>query len=102
MAKALRLKNILSLAKFKKLKIVIYYYMKAMIILSKEETNSKIKKLEKTVLEILEEFNVVANGGAATELSFEVEMPDADLKKAVKSIESFAKKDGFVVEVLEE
>jgi hypothetical protein len=76
--------------------------MKAMIILSKEETNSKIKKLEKSVLQILEEFNVVANGGSAIELSFEVDMPDADLKKAVKSIEGFAKTDGFAVEVIEE
>jgi hypothetical protein len=76
--------------------------MKAMIILSKEETNSKIKKLEKNVLQILEEFNVVANGGAAIELSFEVDMPDADLKKAAKSIEGFAKTDGFAVEVIEE
>ncbi|MDD2678333.1 MAG: hypothetical protein PHT91_01535 [Candidatus Nanoarchaeia archaeon] len=76
--------------------------MKAMIILSKEESNSKVKKLEKTVLQILEEFNVVANGGSAVELSFEVDMPPADLKKAVKSIEGFAKKDGFEVEVLEE
>ena len=76
--------------------------MKAMIILSKEETNAKIKKLEKNVIQILEEFNTVANGGVATELSFEVDMPDADLKKAVKSIESFAKTDGFSVEVIEE
>jgi hypothetical protein len=76
--------------------------MKAMIILSKEETNSKVKKLEKNVIQILEEFNVVANGGAAIELSFEIEMPDADFKKALKSIESFAKTDGFTVEVIEE
>lgn len=76
--------------------------MKAMIILSKEETNSKVKKLEKNVLSILEEFNVVANGGSAIELSFEVDMPDSDLKKAVKSIESYAKPDGFDVEVIEE
>jgi hypothetical protein len=76
--------------------------MKAMIILSKEETNAKIKKLEKNVVQILEEFNVTANGGAATELCFDVEMPDAEFKKALKSIESFAKSDGFDVEVIEE
>ncbi|MFA5303885.1 MAG: hypothetical protein WC393_05140 [Candidatus Nanoarchaeia archaeon] len=76
--------------------------MKAMIILSKEETNSKIKKLEKNVIQILEEYNVVANGGSAVELSFEVDMPDSDFKKALKSIESFAKSDGFSVEVIEE
>ncbi|MDD4353725.1 MAG: hypothetical protein PHN56_04680 [Candidatus Nanoarchaeia archaeon] len=76
--------------------------MKAMIILSKEETNSKVKKLEKNIIQILEEYNVLANGGSAIELSFEVDMPDADFKKALKSIESFAKDDGFNVEVIEE
>jgi hypothetical protein len=76
--------------------------MKAMIILSKEEKSSKVKKLEKNVIQILQEFNVVANGGSAIELSFEVEMPDKDFKQAVKSIKSYAKSDGFTVEVLEE
>ena len=73
-----------------------------MIILSKEEINSKVKKLEKTVLDIFAEFGATPQGGAALELSFIVNMDDANLKKAVKAITPFAEKQGFKVEVMKE
>ena len=76
--------------------------MEAMIVLSKEETNAKVKKLEKTILQIFEEYNTVANGGAATELSFMVDMSEDDLKKVTKAITPFAEKEGFEVEVIKQ
>ena len=76
--------------------------VEAMIVLSKEETSSKIKKLEKTIIQLFQEFNVVPQGGAATEISFMVDMSEADLKKAAKAIEPYAKKDGFEVEIVKE
>lgn len=76
--------------------------MEAMIILSKEETNSKVKKLEKEILQIFQEFNVAPQGGAAVELSFMVDMNGKDLKKVAKIIEERAKPLGFECEVLEQ
>lgn len=76
--------------------------MEAMIVLSKEETSSKLKKLEKTIIQIFQEFNVTPTGGIATEMSFMVDMNEADLKKVVKIIEGFAQKAGFQVEVLKQ
>ncbi|MBN1923602.1 MAG: hypothetical protein JW791_02465 [Nanoarchaeota archaeon] len=76
--------------------------MEAMIVLSKEETNTKVKKLEKTLLQIFEEFSVVPQGGAATEISFMVDMNEADLKKITKIIEERAKPEGFDVEVIKQ
>ena len=76
--------------------------MEAMIILSKEENSPKVKKLEKTLLQIFEEFNVVPQGGAAVEISFLVDMPEAELKKITKIIEERAKPEGFEVEVIKQ
>jgi hypothetical protein len=76
--------------------------MEAMIVLSKEETNSKTKKLEKEILQIFQEFNVVPQGGAATEISFMVNMEEKDLKKITKIISERAKPHGFDVEVLKQ
>jgi len=76
--------------------------VEAMIVLSKEETSSKVKKLEKTILQIFEEFNVVPQGGSAVELSFIVDMPPEDLKKVVEGIKLYSEKDGFDIEVIEQ
>ena len=74
--------------------------VEAMIVLSKEETSSKVKKLEQTAIQIFQEFNVVPQGGAATELSFMVDMSEADLKKAAEAIKPYAEKAGFQVEIV--
>ena len=76
--------------------------MEAMIVLSKEETNSKIKKIEKELLQIFQEFNVVPQGGAATEMSFMVNMEEKELKKVSKIIGERAKPLGFEMEVLKQ
>ncbi|PIU61496.1 hypothetical protein COX58_01770 [archaeon CG_4_10_14_0_2_um_filter_Archaea_38_6] len=76
--------------------------MEAMIVLSKEETNSKIKKLEKELLAIFQEFNVIPQEGIATEMSFMVDMPENDLKKITKIIEERAKPHGFELEVIKQ
>lgn len=73
-----------------------------MIVLSKEETNTKIKKLEKEILQIFEEFNATPQGGAATEISFVVDMNEADLKKVTKIITERAKPLGFEVELIKQ
>lgn len=71
-----------------------------MIILSKEATSSKIKKLEKDTIEIIQEFGVVPQGGAATELSFMVDMSKEDLKKAKNAIKYYSDKAGFDIEII--
>ena len=76
--------------------------MEAMIVLSKEETNPKVKKLEKEILQIFQEFNSVPQGGAATEISFLVDMSEADLKKMTKIITERAKPLGFEVELIKQ
>ena len=74
--------------------------VKAMIILSKEEKSSKVRKLEKDVIEIIQEFGVVPKGGSATELSFMVDMSKEDLKKAEEGIKYYSDKAGFDIEVI--
>jgi hypothetical protein len=76
--------------------------MEAMIVLSKEETSPKLKKLEKKILQVFEEHNKLANGGIATELSFMVDMDEKELKEVVKVIERFGKEEGFTTEVIQQ
>ncbi len=73
-----------------------------MIVLSKEETSPKVKKLEKKILQVLEEHNILANGGAATEVSFIVNMEEKELNQVVGVIEKFAKEAGFETEIIKQ
>lgn len=74
-----------------------------MIILSKEETSKKVKKLEEKVVKLFNQFGLTPQGGAATEISFLVDIEkEKDYKTIIKKLEEYAEKAGYEVEVIED
>ncbi len=73
--------------------------VKTLFTLYKDENNRKLKKIEKKIIEIFNQYNLRPQGGILLEMTFMADMDDETKSKILDAIKPIAEENGFLVDI---